>query len=686
MTLATSQLKFILTTVFVCIVMAFASAEPAFAKKSDKCSANGQKPCPVHYIGPICDPGLGNLGGICRPCGGNGQKACPPMERGKQCRGNLMKIDGRCYAACGGPNQVACPKIKAGYPCRGKYEPDARNICKPCGGDGQKACRALKSGEQCNANLHKDSAGVCRACGGLNQRACPITKRGTVCKPGLGKFDGICRPCGKKGQRACPAMEVGRQCAPWTTQRDGVCKPCGSEGARACRVTDKGKACKPTLKRNIKGICVVDPKERLKQDAMDRMGELTPEILAAAKQVISAGSNDGFTSKLREEDASFMDEQPDNNGCVGDKTRTWTVGVNADVSFIIGGEGELGAAIRCADHQRGQKDFKWFAGTGYSWRPGFGASLGLTFGFWRDDFDGMRGKSHGYVFDLFQLLENLKGGPLVSLKKEVSDLKMLLKAGTYEPSTSIAIGVWYLDYPKDDPRAIENAGVNWRPKYQGWTITVAKGGGWDAGGVYSKTKTQQFCTVDMKCAEGKWSNGGTVLNITRQTKQAIWVARGSGSPVKYDRVLPAGRKYKSANGDIIRYRKNYTKLKFKAKGESNVNLTRRSAPPTADASRRAERDDRKPFPIKPTPAGRINTLGLWDFTAKGSRLTDEFVKQTDEYVILRRHGTTQNRRYDWVSKNTYRNSRGSTFRFVSEDRGIWVSPDGKTVYQLRKRR
>jgi len=80
-----------------------------------------------------------------------------------------------------------------------------------------------------------------------------------------------------------------------------------------------------------------------------------------------------------------------------------------------------------------------------------------------------------------------------------------------------------------------------------------------------------------------------------------------------------------------------------------------------------------------------NTLGLWDFEVNGKVLTDEFIEQTGSYVVLRRYGTTQNRRYEKVADNEYRNKRGSTFRFVSDDRGIWISPDKKTVYQLKKR-
>ena len=81
----------------------------------------------------------------------------------------------------------------------------------------------------------------------------------------------------------------------------------------------------------------------------------------------------------------------------------------------------------------------------------------------------------------------------------------------------------------------------------------------------------------------------------------------------------------------------------------------------------------------------IRVLGLWDFDVQGTRLTDEFVQQTDTHIVLRRNGGNQLRRYTKSGPNTYRAESGATVRFVSSTRGIWISPDGQTVYQLRKR-
>ena len=82
--------------------------------------------------------------------------------------------------------------------------------------------------------------------------------------------------------------------------------------------------------------------------------------------------------------------------------------------------------------------------------------------------------------------------------------------------------------------------------------------------------------------------------------------------------------------------------------------------------------------------GGIDTLGLWDFEVNGRILTDEFIEQTSGYVILRRYGTNQNRRYEKIAENEYRNARGSVFRFVTDTRALWISPDKTTVYQLKR--
>ncbi len=670
MSVPPTPFRFAVTGLVACAWIAFASPGDARAARDHNgCSAENQKPCPALWKGPVCDANLGAIDGLCRRCGGEGERACPAATKGPQCRDRRKQIDGRCYAACGGLDQRACPKIMAGFPCRGRTEPNRQGFCKACGGSGEPACRALKPGEQCGANLSKDRANVCRPCGGPNQPSCPVQKSGSVCQPGFGKFDNVCRPCGKHGQRACPALEVGRRCEPWTTARGGSCTPCGARGQGACRITDKGAACQPGLKRALAGVCVVDQQEMLRQDALARMDEVASQILPVASRAIASSEDASYVSKIREEDPSFVESRPDNNAC-GGQTDTWSVSVDGDIALIVGVEGEVGAAISCADHRRGQKDSKWFAAHGFNVRAGLGAGVGLTLGFWRDQFDELRGKSHGFVFDVVQMIENATTGPFASMKRSVETLK------SKKPGVSVAVGLWYEDYPKGH-RCPAGEG-DWCPKFQGWTLSVGGDAGWDLGGKYSKSTTVQFCTVEMKCAEGVWQGRDKRLTVSGQTREEISVRVGDRPAVRYHRAPLAGKTYESADGKVVKFRKNFTLLKFD--DGRPIELTR-----TADLPSPAARSAPRPSLAAARPAASIHALGLWDFVASGRTVTDEFVEQTDRYIVLRRYGTTQNRRYEKVGENEYCNARGTTLRFESDTRAVWISPDKTTVYRMSRR-
>ena len=81
----------------------------------------------------------------------------------------------------------------------------------------------------------------------------------------------------------------------------------------------------------------------------------------------------------------------------------------------------------------------------------------------------------------------------------------------------------------------------------------------------------------------------------------------------------------------------------------------------------------------------IATLGVWDFTVNGNNLADEFIEQTDSFLLVRREGTDLERRYEKTGENEYSTEFGGTFRFVSDTRALWISPDRATVFQLNKR-
>jgi len=662
------NLMIILRAAAVCLALALTSLGDAEAKKSDRCSAKGQPPCPVIYPGPICDKGLGNIAGKCTPCGKDGQRICPPMERGRQCQKGLDKVNGYCRSKCGGPNQKACPKIRAGYPCRGKYEPNSNNICKPCGGTNQKACRALKSGEQCNPGHDKDDGGICRPCGGVGQPKCGFLKKGAICERGTGSFGGVCQPCGKLDQRACPAPEQGRQCEPWTTNRSGICKPCGTPGTGACRVTDKGRACQDLYSYSF-GSCKETIRSRTRQKAIDKLKELGPDvILGALSTAERVDSSPAAKSAIRGGDTPA--NLPDNQACAGDEHRAWTIGLGASAGAGIGVEGEVGAAIRCAEHQAGQQDMKWYSGGAWSINAGGSAGAGVNVGMWMADYNGLRGKSHGYILSLFDIASVV--------------FPALQAAKVKGVSPDVSVGVFF-----------EDNDSGWPGGYQGFTVSLGGAVGLNFGR-YVNATTVQYCDYDMGCALFNWReegrSNGLLISVKERDQEGITVdifkpGEDPRTDVYFERhTITDKRDYQLGSGsdaERICFRHNFKELKYLDSGRNcdkgktlKVEGALKDDESSASAERSAGRDSHT--------AG-IDTIGLWDFQAKGQTVTDEFIQQTNTYVVLRRYGTTQNRRYDKVDDDIYRNDRGATFRFVSDTRGIWVSPDGKTIYQLHKR-
>ncbi|MGY8959579.1 MAG: hypothetical protein ACKVKG_08635, partial [Alphaproteobacteria bacterium] len=248
------------------------------------------------------------------------------------------------------------------------------------------------------------------------------------------------------------------------------------------------------------------------------------------------------------------------------------------------------------------------------------------------------GKSHGFVIGVVDAFQNI--GALAG-KTKITNLKKI------EPDLSI--GIWFERRDEDGDGKDDETG-----RCLGFTATVGAAAGWDAGGSYIAATTVQFCTNDMKCTEGVWTGdvGGRemTIHVDGQNKKFIYARKNGGSREKFKRVLPAGRKYKSASGDIV--------------------------PNSANA---------RPSTTKFNRSKVIDTRGLWDFEANGKVLTDEFVRQTSDFVELRRLGGRKIRRYEKVGENIYQNARGSIFRFVTRNRALWISPDKKTVYKLQKR-
>ena len=614
---------------------------------------------------------------VCRPCGKkHGQPACEKKRVGPTCGNRLIQVGSTCKS-CGGRGEKACPKAEWGYPCEGNMAPDSRGICNSCGGRNQAACRAGKAGEQCKAWLDKDRKNICRPCGGDGQKRCPVSKRGSICKPGLGNIDGKCQSCGKVGQRACPALEQGRQCEAWSTERNGVCKPCGTPGTGACRVTDKGKACQDIYSYSF-GQCKETAQSRTRAKALERLKTLGPNLLADAlgtAETIDRSPSIKTSLKNGEEPSAPLD----NRACFGDEHKSWTIGVGAGASAIVGVEGEVGAAIRCAQHQRGQKDMKWYSGGAWSINAGGGASAGVNVGMWMGEYNNLRGKYHGVVFSITDII-----GAYDAYKNGL-DLTKLKKA-----SADVSIGLYFED----------NNG--WPGKYSGFTVALGGGVGLNAA-KYVKGTTVQNCDYDMDCALFKWhqedkANGIRIAVKERDTRGIRVDIFAPGEEARrnvyFERhTITDKRDYQRGSGrtaERICFRHNFKELRYLKSGRNcdrGVALVVEGALDDANETSqntRATRESPNPTQVN-TTSTNIMVLGLWDFNVRGTRMTDEFVQQTDTHIVLRRNGGNQLRRYEKTGPNTYRAESGATVRFVSRTRGIWISPNGQTVYQLRKR-
>lgn len=916
MTKLQALVGFLFKALFLVTMLAVLPIGPAEAKKSDHCSAEGQKPCPAHYKGPICDKGLGKFGKTCQKCGKDGQRACPASAKGKRCSGKLMRIDGRCYAKCGGPGEKACAKVKRGYPCRGNYEPDNRGFCKPCGGHNQQACRAFKAGKQChsgtakfgskcercgnlnqkacpvlkagkpcnsgltkikgtcqrcgglnqqacpklaggypckgklepnnrnvctpcggvnqtacrafkagkqcNAGLTKikgtcqscggrnekacpklaggypckgklepDNRGYCKPCGGANQKACRALKAGKQCNTNLTKIrghciscggpneqacpklasgypcrgnfapdaKGFCKPCGGAGQKACRVLKAGRQCAVGSTERGGVCVSCGGEGQRACKITDKGKPCAEGLKRGLNGICKITPAGETKRRALAELKTLGPDILPVLGMSSNIGGNKSLQTSLNDAgsgDSSSGADVDTAEVCFGNKYGAVTVGIGAEAGFLVNFEGETGMAIRCGAHAKNQKDIKWYNAGSINFRAGGGASSGVTVGLWKDDFNKLRGKSHGYVLDIIDAVQS----GLALKKKDISKKLLKFNGGGLKEfvkdnaALEVALGVWFERLDEDGDGKDDEVG-----RFLGFTITVAGAVGMDVGGAYVRATTTQKCDLDMKCTEGFWAGGGKLIHITDQAEGNFTASIDDGEPVEIDKK--SYRKYADDSAGEFKFRKNFKLLKFTPPGGSEVKL-RLVTPPSAEgvwAGRINDEDttivideqfkqrtvvrkgrdtveeylfaavnggDRERFDRKrgrtwensdgdtikfrknwtvlrydPTGRGKgdfsksdigppvaaqdIDAVGLWDFFVNGRSLTEEIVAQDAQSITVRRVPTELDRIYSKTADNTYESAAGGKIRVVSETRALWISPDGQTVFQLNKR-
>lgn len=771
------------------------------------CGGANQKACAKAKKGYPCrgsyEP---DSKGFCKPCGAAGQKQCRALKAGKQCNPGTVKYRGKCKA-CGARGQQACPKLASGYPCKGQNEPNSSGICSACGGDRQKACRALKAGKQCNTGTRKLQGSCyacgangqvpcpglakgkrcntgtkqiglkCTTCGGANQRACPKLATGFPCR-GDYRPDGnnICKPCGGVGEPSCRVLKAGRQCAEWSTSRRGSCVPCGDRNQNACRITDKGKPCKPGLTRKLNGTCKMTKVGMVRQAMLKQLSKDSAALVPMLQKGSDLSQDDSMRRNLSDGAESFSDDESratraaartptlNSDNIAGDRgtprcpagTNTWAVGVGVEAGLFVNVEGEAGMAFNCSGNRAGQKDAKWYFSRSLNFRLGGGAAGGFTLSFWKDDVSDLRGKSHGYVIDVVEMIENLTG-----ISKDVKalmtgDITKIKKAlGSVAPE--ITIGAWFARRNED------GAGLGWIKendvgRFLGYTITFSAGAGWDAGGAHILATTEQICTIGMKCTEGTWtgkigSRNGTIY-VDGQTTGKIEVSLNGANPLTYTRETTTGRKYHTTLGGEIRFRKNYTELQYRSGGSGRWSKLQRSEAQTptlagiftatVDGTKHTmvidnvrnkgfhaifdrgarTRFDKKKFKsrtyeggyqnviryrenyrklfYKPLGGdeilmtrgdasdidagnGRFHLAGEWGMRVNGRELIEIMTFLPSGTLSVTREGSDAARFYQNSGVNEYTNQFGGKFRFVTGARGIWVSADGNTVFQLRKK-
>jgi hypothetical protein len=138
---------------------------------------------------------------------------------------------------------------------------------------------------------------------------------------------------------------------------------------------------------------------------------------------------------------------------------------------------------------------------------------------------------------------------------------------------------------------------------------------------------------------------------------------------RFTRKRGTNRTYTSGSA-TIRFRKNFREAHYSGSGGEPLVLTRGTA------------DD-----IVGDPDGMYHEQfrGEWTMRVPGRNVTEEITRTDDARIWVKRKPGGMERPYNRTGENEYTSRAGGKFRFVSPERGIWVSEDGKTVFQLQKK-
>ncbi len=507
-----ARLLFLIKALAICFAAAWIMTGTADAA----CGGNNERLC---KIGFKCDKGYSAVGSKCKPCGRANQPACLAIRKGPQCYDYLEKVNGTCVAR-GGQGQA--PYSGVGFDCKPGYNVASNGKCTRCGGKDQVECEALRPGPQCKSGLDnyqgycrkwgkageqpwpKSRVGypcdkglvtendICVACGGKDQPMCRATRPGPQCRDYLGEVDGYCRERGKEGQE--PYEGIGFDCAPgFNIASNGLCTACGGVDQISCEVMRPGPRCDEGLSEED-GVCQTDVRAEIAEvirDAMeDEIADFAESLIEMIETAQEADQSEAARSSFNLARTNYEKtigqraigssmrvntaDIPDNEGCLGGNFNSWTIGFSGEAGVIGGAGGEAGMAFRCGDHQANQQDSKWYTSTVENYSLGGGASVGVTVGMWKADFDNLSGPSHGYTLNLSDAFSTLQAASVAT--RTMDKFEDLMKA-----SFELSLSAWFEQ--NDDGSVGDFAGLS---------VTLSKGVGVNAGGIYSDVKTYQL--------------------------------------------------------------------------------------------------------------------------------------------------------------------------------------------------
>lgn len=637
-------------------------------------------------------------------CGGKNQDACAAWKPGPTCNDGLTRYKGKCRD-WGQNYKTPWPAKRIGFQCGKNYAPQ-NGKCKPCGkANGQPACEFGRIPSGCGNGLENVN-GTCRACGQDGQKACPKIEFGYPCFSETSAPDenDICRPCGREGQKACRAMKEGRQCEVWTTNTDGYCRACGDEGQQACRITDKGDTCKDGLKRTLGGMCVLSIEEATRRAALAKFDELGTDMIMSVVNLNSdIGEDEALQADMADEDGEASNV-PDNQACAGDEHQTWTIGLAAGAQVGVGVDGEAGMAFRCSEHGPG-KDSKWYSSGAFSFGPSVGVDGGVTVGMWMAEFNNLRGRSHGYVFDLFDLASKYP-----KFSEALGKVKIKIKGVPVQPS--IAIGFWF--EKKDDNK---NGLDEWLGPYQGFTVTIGGTVSQGVGAKYVSVKTNQICDYDMDCALFEWRQvddegmnkdeyvpGGVRILVKERVKEGITVDMYKNGSWRRDLyfhrdTVTDWRDYKLLDEDDddvvlerICFRRNFDEIKYMAEDRNcdrGIRLKNYGPLPEAtDTSSSVRSDLYGPdgeflIGVNPPPRAAEATTDEWVIETNGAQIRMSLTAQ-GQFIVARTLPGGEALVYRPIGGGQYKSNDGNLIHILDASTAVWQSQDRSKTYQMRK--